>query len=207
MDEEEFERKKAKVIRLFKEAPVDPKADASRSPPFAPTVSGDGNVVAGRDVNINKRETTRTVVQPGPDHITPKQAAALQDLVRKAADRDVAGGMSRSSAMAKWWTVLKRNYDVPSYREIPRELGDDAIAWMKQQVARGRSRLRRTDNPSWRAEHYAAIYARALELGLSKGQVYAIVHDRLGKRVTSLKQLGERNLKTLYNIVMAMDGR
>ena len=30
-----------------------------------------------------------------------------------------------------------------------------------------------------------------------KGEVYAIVHDRLGKRVGSLKQLGEQNLKKL----------
>ncbi len=205
MDEDEFERKKAEVIQLFKKAPAKPRIGGHESAPFSPKISGDSNVVAGRDVNINKRVTVRGVVKPGPEHITPKQAADLQDLVRKAADHDVAGGMSRAKAMAKWWTVLKRNYGVPTYREIPRELGDEAIAWLKQQVARGRSQLRRTDNPTWRAEHYAAIYARARELGISKGEVYAIAHDRLGKRVTSLKQLGERNLKTLYNVIMAMD--
>ena len=113
--------------------------------------------------------------------------------------------MSRKAAMAKWWTALKRTYGVTAYREIPRELGDDAIAWMKLQIARTRPKLRRTDNQSWRNELYAAIYARARELGISKGEVYAIVHDRLGKRVTSLKQLGEQNLKKLYNIMMAME--
>ena len=34
--------------------------------------------------------------------------------------------------------------------------------------------------------------------------MYAIVHDRFGKRVSSLKQLREQNLKRLYNIMMAM---
>ena len=147
----------------------------------------------------------RRVVKPGPEHITPKQAATLQELVRKAANHDVAGGMSPSAAMAKWWTALKRTYGVPTYREIPQELGDDAIAWMKQQIARSRSKLRRTDSQSWRNELYTAIYARARELDLSKGEVYAIVHERLGKRVGSLKQLGEQNLKKLYNIMMAVE--
>ena len=113
--------------------------------------------------------------------------------------------MSRGAAMAKWWSKLKRTYDVPTYREIPQELGDDAIAWMKQEIARTRPKLRRSDNHSWRKELYAAIYARARELGISKGEVYSIVHDRLGKRVSSLKQLGEQNLKKLYNIMMAME--
>ena len=147
----------------------------------------------------------RTVVKPGPEHITPKQAATLQELVRKAANHDVAGGMSPSAAMAKWWTALKRTHGVPTYREIPQELGDDAIAWMKQQIARSRSKLRRADKQSWRNEHYAAIYARAGELGISKDELYAIVHDRLGKRVGSLKQLGDQNLKKLYNIIMATE--
>ena len=204
MEHDERERKKAKVIQLFKEAAQDTRQPGHAKPPFSPHIFGDGNVVAGRDVNINKRETVRTVVKPGPEHITPKQAATLQELVRKAANHDVAGGMSPSAAMAKWWTALKRTYGVPTYREIPQELGDDAIAWMKQQIARSRSKLRRTDKQSWRNEHYAAIYARASELGISKGEVYAIVHDRLGKRVGSLKQLGEQNLKKLYNIIMSM---
>ena len=205
MDRDEHERKKAEVIQLFKEAAEDTGRQARAEPSFSPHVSGDGNVVAGRDVNINKRVTVRNVVKPGPEHITAKQAATLQELVLKAADHDVAGGMSRKAAMAKWWTALKRTYGVTAYREIPRELGDDAIAWMKQQIARTRPKLRRTNNQSWRNELYAAIYARARELGISKGEVYAIVHDRLGKRVTSLKQLGEQNLKKLYNIMMAME--
>ena len=43
------------------------------------------------------------------------------------------------------------------------------------------------------------------ELGSSKGEVHAIVHDLLGKRVSSLKQRGEQNLKTLHSTVMAIE--
>ena len=205
MGDDERDRKKAEVIQLFKAAAEDAPQQGSDGPSFAPQISADSNIVAGRDVNINKRQTVRPIVKPGPEHITSKQAATLQDLVRKAADHDVATGMSRSAAMAKWWSALSRNYGVATYREIPRALGDEAIAWLRQHIARSRSKLRRTDNSSWRAEHYTAIYARASELDLSKGAVYSIVHDRLGKRVTSLKQLGKHNLKRLYNIMMTID--
>ena len=207
MDEKDFERKMGERGPRVQGARADPEADAGERPPFAPSVSRDSNMVAGRDVNINKRETVCTVVQPGPENITPKRAAVLKDLVRMAANRDLASELSHTSAMGKWRTALRRNYDVPSYRRISSDVGYDVSACTKQQVASVRSRLRRIDNPSCRAEYNAAIYARARELRLYKGQVYATVHDRLGKRVTSLKQIGERNLKMLHNIVMALNLR
>jgi len=75
---------------------------------------------------------------------------------------------------------------------------------MQRQVAMLRPKLRRADNPAWRNQHYKAIWAKARELGFTKDQVYALSGDRLGKTITSLKQLGERNLKSLYNIIMAI---
>jgi hypothetical protein len=81
---------------------------------------------------------------------------------------------------------------------------DGAPLYMKQQIAIMRPKLRRNDNPSWRNEHYAGIYARARQLGISKGEVYAIAFNRLGVQVVSLTKLGEQNLKKLYQIIMAM---
>ena len=66
MDRDEHERKKAEVIQLFKEAAEDTGRQARAEPSFSPHISGEGNVVAGRDVNINKRVTVRNVVKPGP---------------------------------------------------------------------------------------------------------------------------------------------
>ena len=63
MDRDEHERKKAD-----EETGRQGRAELS----FSPHISGESNVVAGRDININKRETVRTVVKPGPEHITPK---------------------------------------------------------------------------------------------------------------------------------------
>ncbi len=194
-------RTKAEIIE-FIDKEARPRGRGSKE---GVKVRGDHNIVAGHDININRRQVVRTTIQPGPDHITPQQAARLQDLVRKAADRDVAGGMTQRAAMSKWWSILKRYYRVTTYREIPRHLGEEAIAWLRQRIAMNRSKLRRTDNRKWKAEHFTAIYARARDLGLSKGEVYALVNERLGKRVTSLKQLGEQSLQQLYRIMMSAD--
>ena len=167
-------------------------------------VSGDNNnFVFGGDININKRVVQRTKIQPGPEHISSHQAAALQNLVKKAAEVEVVAGMSSQAAYQKWWSMVKRRFDVASYREIPRDRGEEAITWLRQRIAMNRPKLRRRDNKNWRNEHYSAIWARARQLGYSKGDVYGIVYDKLGKRVSSLKQLGERNLKKLYNILMS----
>ena len=193
------ERRKAEVIEFVKNAR--PKENGAKE---KVRISGDHNIVAGRDVNINRRQVVRTTIQPGPSHITPQQAVRLQDLIRKAADIDVVGGMTQRAAMSKWWSLLKRHYRVTTYREIPRHLGEEAITWLRQRIAMSRPKLRRTDNRSWRAEHCKAIYARAGELGLAKGEVYALVYERLGKRVTSLNQLGEQNLQKFYRIMLSI---
>ena len=163
--------------------------------------------LAGRDVHINKRTIRRTKVQPGPKHISPEQAARLQQLIEKAVEQDVTAGEERHASYMKWWSILKKHYAVPTYREIPRHLGEDAVSWLKQRIAMGRSKLRRPDPQEWRRQHYAAIYARASELGYSKGEVYAIAKSRLGVQVTSLKSLNQGNLKKLYGILMARPSR
>ena len=206
MDKREKDRQRDNIVHLFKRAAEESDAKRTRGDSVSADIRGDHNVVAGRDVNVNKREIIRATVKPGPEHITPKQATHLQDLVKKAVEQDVTAGAVPQVAFAKWWSIVKRRYEVTTYREIPREQGEEAISWLRQQVAMNRPKLRKTDRGGWRTGHYTAIWARAKELGFSKGRVYGIVFDSLGLRVTSLKQLSDRNLKTLYNIVMSMKG-
>jgi len=179
----------------------------SRSLDPVQSVSGHNNVVAGRDVNINKREVTRLSVTPGPEHITEEQAKRLKDLLDKAAKIEIAAGSDPRKTYAKWWSELTNRYQVTSYRLIPRALGDEAIKWLQQRAAMLRPKLRRSNPSAWRREHYTTIWARARELGMSKGEVYSLVKHRLNVQVVSLKQLGEHNLRHLYNIMMSLDGK
>lgn len=172
-------------------------------------VTGNNNIVAGGNVTIKKNEKiiNKNIIKPGPEHISPAQANKLQTIVKELVEMEVASGYAdgdQKKAAIKWWVILRNHYGVTSYREIPRHLGDDAIAWMKQQRAINRPKIRKTDNTAWRNQHYGAINAKARELELSKGEIYALAKDRMGTQVTSLKQLSDQNLKKLYNIVMAL---
>lgn len=194
------ENKKAKVISILSK--IKPRETAKSG--GSQSIIGNGNIQAGGDININKKETIRNEFKPGPEHITAAQARKLQKLVEKATEIEETAGVDRGKAFAKWWGRLKDLYNVGTYREIPAHLGEHAIAYMTQQIAIMRPKLRRNDNSSWRNEHYKGIYARARQLGISKGEVYAIAFDRLGVQVISLTKLGEQNLKKLYQIIMAM---
>ncbi len=159
------------------------------------TVSGHGNIVSGGDVRIDKNiqidQPAKVIIQknftPGPEHISSQQAKTLKDTIDKLVQKEVAAGNQRGWAYSHWWGRLKNRYNVSTYKEIPAHLGDEAISWLKQQSAIKRSKLRRNDKPTWKNELYTAIWARARQLNLSKGDVYNIVYKKMGKRVSSLK--------------------
>ncbi len=193
------DRKKGELIKLFKESSVDntiPKQEIS--------IIGDSNQVAGGDIynHINEKKVVRNKVNRGSEFISSAHAKKLQDLVKKAADRDVAKGVEQGKAFAKWYSKLKNYFKVPSYLEIPAHQGEQAISWMSQQVAITRPALRRNDNAAWRKELYAAINARGRELGMSKSEIHFFASELTGKSVISLSKLGERDLKSVHTSIM-----
>lgn len=207
MDKEE--RIKVLASILNEAQPVKPKRlrspKAEKEPLPTMSIVGNSNVQAGRDVNINPRLVSRPVIQPGPQHITEEQAFKLQELVKKAAEIEAtANNKEIKDLFAKWWGKLKKRFKATSYKTILLHDGEVAISWMQQEVAKLRPKLRRTDNDAWRNEHYSSIWARARQRGIDKPAVYGIVNERIGKAVSSLTELGERDLKKLYNIIMAM---
>ena len=48
--------------------------------------------------SIPRRLRTPPDIKPGPEHISPKQVKALQELVWEAADHDIAAGRSDSGS-------------------------------------------------------------------------------------------------------------
>ena len=167
-------------------------------------VIGNGNLTAGRDLNYLPRIIRKNVLVPGPHCIAEDQAHRIQQVVRELAERDMQP--DGKPPYGKWYGRLNRRFRVASYRMIPAEKGEEAIAWLQRQRAILKPRLRRRDNPGWRKDNYRGIFARAKQLGLSKDDLHRIATERLGmdKPVTSLKELGERNLEKLYNIIFSM---
>ena len=154
------------------------------------------------EINVNVTKQSRTNFIPTEQHITPDTALKIKDIITNLVEKDVASGEDRAKSYRRWWSYLNRTYNVTTYKEIPRDMGESAVKWLQQNSARTRTKIRRRDNSKWRAEHYTGIWARSSEIGLSKADVYKIVYDRLGKNVASLKSLSDRNLKQLYQIIM-----
>lgn len=199
---------KKKIVDALKEHGQKPRRSRKQTIPAGSMfINGNGNVQAGGDVNINTRKIQRVAAPPtGPEHITKEQAYKLSELVKKACELETKTGKEQAKSRPAWWSKLQNRYRVPSYHFIPCTLGEDAISYMQQEIAKLRPKLRRRDNEAWRKEHYSGIWARAKQLGYDKAWVYGLVEEKIGKKIESLTALGEQDLKKLYTIIMAKKG-
>lgn len=172
-------------------------------PAIQQNVTGDGNLVAGGDVLVNSRKLVRVRFTPGAEHIPESTAAQIKNLVDELVNLEKLTRNPPANAYQKWWTKLQRQFAVATYRAIPRDQGDAAITWLQQQKALLRPRLRRAAPDAWRKEHYAAIYARAREMKIEKDALYELARVRLNLRkpISSLSDLGERDLVRLYRLL------
>jgi hypothetical protein len=166
------------------------------------TVVGDGNVFAGGDMIHTEKIVQKNVTLPGPQHITEEQAYEVKLLIDELSQIDVDAGREDSHRM--WFSWLYRKFKVTSYKTIPSEKFEAVISWLRQQKAINRKKLRRPANALWRDQLYGAIYGRWRQLGFQKDEIYEFAFQRLelDKPIGSLKELGEQNLKRLYDIVI-----
>jgi hypothetical protein len=177
------------------------------SPQVIQTVSGKGNMVAGRDLSIHtERVVRKTVVQtdPGGKHISNLMARKIQELVKEYIDIHTAAGKDTQQAAQRIWSSLKNEFNVTSYKEIPAEDSDRAIQWLHAQVAMARPKIRRRAPEKWKESLFKPIYTRANELGISKEDLYLLAQERLSlkKPICSLKELTQRDLQRLHHIMI-----
>ncbi|MHB1621514.1 MAG: hypothetical protein ACYCTY_16445 [Sulfuricella sp.] len=170
-------------------------------------VDGKGHAfgqIAGGDIHnhINEKKVFRPKIVRGPEYISSAVARKIQGRINTLVDMGVAASGDTKKLYAAWHSKLKNHFGVPSYLEIPAHLEQHAIDWLQQQKALQRPKIRRADNDMWRAALYPGLWTRASKLGMSKADVYNLAFERMGVKIVSLKQLGERNLKALYDHVM-----
>ncbi|MFC1859730.1 hypothetical protein ACFL9U_17130 [Thermodesulfobacteriota bacterium] len=77
------------------------------------------------------------------------------------------------------------------------------MLWLDKQVGMTRSQLRRTDKKTWRNEYYAALNAKCRELKHPKKWLYEMAEEIVGKSIASLKDLNDRDLKKLHQIIFS----
>jgi len=179
----------------------------NNAPQVIQMVSGKGNMVAGRDLNIHtERLVRKTVVQtdPGGKHISNTTARKIQELVKEYIDIYTTAGKDAQRAAQRIWSSLKNEFNVTSYKEIPTQDSDRAIQWLQAQVAMARPKIRRKAPDKWKESLYKPIYARASELGVSKDNLYLLTQERLALRkpIRSLKELTQRDLQRLHHVMI-----
>ena len=180
-------------------------------------VNGEGNRVhvAGRDLVIRTdRHYRRNVITPDDRHLSPDQRERLRRVIREVAER-LADDQGRPNFSAVH-RMLQRRFDVVSYSLIGHGDFEAALAYLKQQRAIFRSRLRRRNPQAYSSDLFWMIFTRAGELGWGREQVYRFVEEKLQlrRRVTSLKGLGPNQLKSVADLLRnersprrEMDGR
>jgi hypothetical protein len=171
------------------------------------SIVGNGNFQIGGDITIhvNEKKITRPIIQPGSQNISEKQAFEIKQLVDTFVElaAEANPDVDKAKLYQQWWTPLKKKFTVTSYKMIPVERFEEVVSWLRQQKAiKVMPKLRRPSNDTWRKERYKAIWSRSKELGFEKQDTYNLVSQRLGKSVSSLTELGERDLDKLYHAIM-----
>lgn len=164
-------------------------------------------------VNLNPTNISKNVIQPTEIHISQEQASKIYRLVHELVDIEEKAGKIRTKdgrrkAFGKYWGMLGKKFKVTSYHLIPKTKYAEVERWLYQQKAINRPKLRRTNRDKWREEYYKSIYTRSKAIGLNKEDILNIAFTRLNlsKPVVSLKELNDKNLKKLYQIIFSKRG-
>jgi hypothetical protein len=162
-------------------------------------VSGNRNIVAGRDIIKTEKHVSRPVLTREPDDISEEIAHAIMEVIRRLDKSDELAG--KKVYYGGWIARLKKRYGVESYRKLTRPQGTDAISWLKQELGKKAPSLRRTNNQEWRQRLNSAIYAKCGELAWDKARLYQFAYEYLALKapISSLNDLGEQNLEKLRN--------
>jgi hypothetical protein len=163
---------------------------------------------AGRDLIIETEHYVRRYgVSPDERHLAGSQLEAVSSLIKEVAAR--IGGPDGEIKFAAVHRMLQRRFGVASYLLIPRECGEEAVTYLKQQRAILRSRLRGRDSAVYQNDLFRSIYAGAREMHWDRFQVYLFAAETLHLKqpLSSLKELSEPQLKQLCQAVRSEVGR
>lgn len=194
---------KSKVVRLLASAVPEPPA-RKRSKLGEVSASGDGNIVAGRDVHIKTERIIhrpRIVVTPGDGVVDAGQKARLKELIGRWVALDAVVSRIGPISWASAWSALNRKMRVNSYHELPTEKFLVACKFIEQNIARlNRTPTARKRSPTWRMSRVRAIQARCTQMGIQEWR-HRFMVERFGK--ASMTDLDNGELEVLYNAVMA----
>ncbi|MFO1459289.1 MAG: hypothetical protein U1G08_07750 [Verrucomicrobiota bacterium] len=196
----EFTRHLALALNEFK-----PRgAGTMRSPTSTgQTITGDGNVQVGRDLNFfNRPPTVKNVIERREGCISSEQARQVQTWIEELAEGTV--GQGRQQAFGMWWSRFKNKFRLEKYEELHSGRMLEVKQWFRQQRAIQTRGLKTKAPDQWRPMRTGAIKAAMKRMGVSNEAYYPEVAQRLRmkKPFKSLTELTKRDLERVYTLVL-----
>lgn len=142
------------------------------------------------------------------NHISEAQAKEIKECIDKIVEiNEQAGKGNKSKIYPETWQSFYNRFKITSYKLLPKETFEDAITWLKQQIAfEHRPKLRKSNNDQWKKDIYGAIYAKSQKsLGLDKQGLYDFALEKLKLKtpINSLKDLSDTRLNKLYKLIFS----
>jgi len=148
-----------------------------------------------------KQHTTKTIAktEPGREHISLEQRAALQELVKEIVQTEEAVKRNPKSFRAVW-SALNSHCKVPSYSLIHLDDFEKAELYLRQWLGRLNSSAtaRNKDTSAWRKKRYAYIKTNSKDPA-EKAMIEAYLWKNF--QVTSLTELSSEELDKVYRYV------
>lgn len=164
-------------------------------------IYGDNSVINSGTINNIKTEkyTTKTkaIVEPNEIHISEDTARTLQDLVKEIVELEEKVKKAPKSYQAVW-SSLNKHCGVATYRLIPVEKTDKAIAYLRKWIGRlssSKSAPKKVGN-AWRSKKYA--YIKINTKGLED---WLMLHLQNKYAVSSITELDDAQLQKVYQSV------
>lgn len=166
----------------------------------------------GTVIKTDKVVKKNEVISNPETDITQEQAKQILEAVNRIVELNEKAGKFKTAnekglCFSQTWTAFKNRFNITSYHLLPKEKFEDAIDWLKKQIAyEHRPKLRKSNNPEWRKELYTAIYAKARsDYGMDKEQLYWFVEEKLNLKspIASLKDLSDVRLNKVYKLLFS----
>ncbi|WP_314299683.1 hypothetical protein [Capnocytophaga sputigena] len=152
-------------------------------------------------IHTGKLTTKINVIHNPENHITDAQAQQIKEKVIECATILASDGSNKKSLIQKQYGKLYKRYGITKYSLLPKEKFEDAIKWLKREVAASRKVLKDNAPTEWRKAQYASINARGRQIGMDREAllIYATQVLELANTLSSLKDLEDDQLQKLYN--------
>lgn len=169
------------------------------------SISGGTNIIGNTgSIRLQVERTIsrpKIVVQPGPQHISEAQKAALKALCEEWVALHLAIKKTALS-YSRAWSRLNAAAGTTSYSLILKERLPDAIAFIRQEIGKLRNmRSAPTKDDQWRTKRIGAIKARCKNQ-LRDVEFYK-AYIKKNFKAESLSDLATDELQRTYSYIMA----